>query len=83
VKSDQLWFHRLHKPGLEVVYYESIKRELKIKPTYECHCDARLQTKTKRFTGLSYTGFKWVGRGTGTPKDKDEVNKREVGECEG
>jgi hypothetical protein len=22
----------------------------------------------------------WVGRGTGTPKDKDEVNKREV--CE-
>jgi hypothetical protein len=25
----------------------------------------------------------WVGRGTGTPKDKDEVNKREVYECEG
>jgi hypothetical protein len=25
----------------------------------------------------------WVGRGTGTPKDKDEVNKREVSECEG
>ncbi len=25
----------------------------------------------------------WVGRGTGTPKDKDEVNKREVCECEG
>jgi hypothetical protein len=24
-----------------------------------------------------------VGRGTGTPKDKDEVNKREVCECEG
>jgi hypothetical protein len=24
-----------------------------------------------------------VGRGTGTPKDKDEVNKREVSECEG
>jgi hypothetical protein len=23
----------------------------------------------------------WLG--TGTPKDKDEVNKREVGECEG
>jgi hypothetical protein len=23
------------------------------------------------------------GRGTGTPKDKDEVNKREVCECEG
>ena len=25
----------------------------------------------------------WVGRGTGRPKDKDEVNKREVCECEG
>jgi hypothetical protein len=25
----------------------------------------------------------WVGRGTGTPKDKDEVNKREVSECDG
>jgi hypothetical protein len=24
-----------------------------------------------------------VGRGTETPKDKDEVNKREVRECEG
>ncbi len=23
----------------------------------------------------------WVGRGPGTPKDKDEVNKREVCEC--
>jgi hypothetical protein len=38
------------------VYYESIKRELKIKPIYECRCDERLQTnKTKRFTRLSYT----------------------------
>jgi hypothetical protein len=24
----------------------------------------------------------WVGRGTGTPKDKDEVNDREVYECD-
>jgi hypothetical protein len=39
------------------VYYESIKRELKIKPIYECRCDERLQTKTKRFTRLSYTGL--------------------------
>jgi hypothetical protein len=31
------------------------------------------------FTRLTH----WVGRETGTPKDKDEVNKREVGECEG
>jgi hypothetical protein len=38
-----------------VVYYESIKRELKIKPIYECRCDGILQTK--RFTRLSYTGL--------------------------
>jgi hypothetical protein len=38
------------------VYYESINREVKIKPIYECRCDERLQTKTKRFTRLSYTG---------------------------
>jgi hypothetical protein len=25
----------------------------------------------------------WVARGTGTPKDKDEVNRREVCECDG
>jgi len=28
-----------------VVYYESIKRELKIRPIYECRCDERLKTK--------------------------------------
>ena len=39
------------------VYYESIKQELKIKPIYECRCDERLQTKTKEFTLLSYTGL--------------------------
>ena len=27
-----------------VVYYESIKREIKIKTIYECRCDERLQT---------------------------------------
>ncbi len=37
--------------------YESIKRELKIKPIYERRCDERLQNKTKRFTRLSYTGL--------------------------
>ncbi len=25
----------------------------------------------------------WVSRETGTPKDRDEVNKREVCECDG
>ena len=40
-----------------VVYYESIKREIKIRPIYECRCDERLQTKTKEFTLLTYTGL--------------------------
>ena len=29
------------------------------------------------------THIHWVVRGTGTPKDRDEVNKREVCECDG
>jgi len=42
-----------------VVYYESINREVKIRSMYECRCDERLQTKTKEFTRLTYTGFLW------------------------
>ena len=42
---------------LKVVYYESIKREPKIRGIYECRCDERLQTKTKKFTRLPYTGL--------------------------
>ena len=38
-----------------IVYYESIKRELKIRSIYECRCDERLQTKTKEFTLLTET----------------------------
>jgi hypothetical protein len=41
-----------------VVYYESIKREPKIRGIKKCRCDERLQTKTKEFTRLPYTGFK-------------------------
>ena len=29
------------------------------------------------------TELYWVVLGTGTPKDTDEVNRREVGECDG
>jgi hypothetical protein len=39
------------------VYYESIKWEPKIRGKYECRCDERLQTKTKKFTRLPYTGL--------------------------
>jgi len=46
-----------------VVYYESIKRELKIRCIYECQCDERLQTKTKEFThcGVLRGGVKIKG----------------------
>ena len=40
-----------------VVYYESIKRELKIRPIYECRCDERLKTKVEESTHLTYTGL--------------------------
>ncbi len=39
------------------VYYESIKRESKIRGIKKCRCDERLQTKTKEFTRLPYTGL--------------------------
>ena len=40
-----------------VVYYESMKRELKTRPLYECRCDERLKTKAEESTRLAYTGF--------------------------
>ena len=39
------------------VYSESIKWEPKIRGIYECRCDERLQTKSKEFTRLPYTGL--------------------------
>ncbi len=39
------------------VYDESIKREPKIRGIYECRCNERLQTKSKEFTSLTYTGL--------------------------
>ena len=39
----------------EVVYYESIKRELKTKLIYECRCDERLKTKVEESTRLTCT----------------------------
>jgi hypothetical protein len=47
-----------------VVYYESIKREPKIRGINKCRCDERLQTKTKEFTRLPYTGLRRVVTGT-------------------
>ena len=55
----------------EFVYYESIKR-----------CYERLQTKTKEFTRLAYTGLV-VELEHLSSKDRDEVNSRDVSECDG
>jgi hypothetical protein len=38
------------------VYYESRKQDLKTRPIYECRCDERLKSKSKKSTHLTYTG---------------------------
>ena len=48
---------QLNKNIRGIVYFESIKRELKIRGIHECRCDERLQSKTKEFTRLAYTGL--------------------------
>ena len=42
---------------MKVVYYESIKRELKRRPIYECRSDEKLKTKDEESTRLTYTGL--------------------------
>ena len=39
------------------IYYESMKRELKTRPIYDCRCDERLKTKAEESTHLAYTGL--------------------------
>ena len=61
-----------------------------------CHLDRTRREKDKTREGVKnrfvyYEGIKreltshihWVPRGTRTPKDRDEVNRREVCECDG
>jgi hypothetical protein len=50
---------KVYYGSTKFVSYESIKRELKIRPTYDCRCDERLKTKGEDSTRLVYT---WVGR---------------------
>jgi hypothetical protein len=42
---------------VEVVYYKSIKREVKMKPIYEYRYDERLKTIAEESTRLAYTGL--------------------------
>jgi hypothetical protein len=37
----------------------------------------------KKIRVIYTTRIHWVERGTRTPKDRDEVNRREVSECDG
>ena len=39
------------------VSHESIRRELQMRPIYECRGDERLKTKVEESTRPSYTGF--------------------------
>ena len=41
----------------DIVYYESIKRDLKTKLIYECRCDERLKTKVEESTRLASTAL--------------------------
>jgi hypothetical protein len=63
--------------GKYVVYYESIKRDLKRRLICEYRCDERLKTKTEESTRLVDTELV-----VEHPKDIDEVNRREVCQCE-
>jgi hypothetical protein len=47
----------LSRVYLIVVYYETINREIKIKPMSECRCDERLKSKPQESKSLSDTGL--------------------------
>jgi hypothetical protein len=64
------------------VYYESIRRDLKRRPMYECRCDEKLEIKSEGSIHLTYTGF--LG-GLEHPKTEtrliDEKFASVMGEC--
>jgi hypothetical protein len=47
---------------------------------YRSGCDGRLKTEAEGSTRLGHTGLRV---GTNTTKDRDEVHRREVCECDG
>ena len=62
--------------GLFVVYYESLKRELKTKPIYEFRCDERLQTKL-------FVLLLWIVKSRDKDKNYIWINKRDSCEWDG
>jgi hypothetical protein len=61
------------KKGFDLVYYETIKRELNSRRIYECRCDERL--KPKGSTRLTYTQVVYY------ESIKREVKTRPIYEC--
>ena len=56
-----------------VVYYESIKRELKRILIRECRCDERLRAKAEGSTRLAYTGCSVLFPGEKRRKPKVKI----------
>ena len=57
---------------------------LKARVTENTYMWVSLKWKTKSWSWKIYTSHThWVPRGTGTPKDRDEVNRREFWVCDG
>jgi hypothetical protein len=50
-------FRFVHFSPFRIVYYETIKREVKTRPIKECRFDERLKIKDDESTGLIYTGL--------------------------
>ncbi len=50
-------YYVLKKRIKTFLYYESIKWQLKTRPTNECRCDERLKTETEESTRLGYSGL--------------------------
>jgi hypothetical protein len=53
--------------------------------THTCGCSVDLP-HVRLFGAASLVNtphIHWVARGTGTPKNRDEVNRRDVSECDG
>ncbi len=47
----------------------------------EFRCDERLKFSVEE--SIFTSPIHWVDRGTGTPKNKDEVNRQDICECDG
>ena len=61
---------------IEVYYEQQINQEVKGLRICGCRCNERLKAKTDGST-VYVPHIHWVARGTGTPKDRDEVNRGE------